>query len=161
LYSDLGYVLAGEALARADGAVDAGAAIEARVVDAIGLAGKLGTARALEARGVDVAREAAPTEVVPWRGGEVRGRVHDENAWALTGSGGSGHAGFFGTIDAVMAFGCALLDALDGIDARLGSGEGLAWLVAARPGGTLRAGFDGKSLEGSSAGARASASTFG
>src|SRR5579859_7189071 len=127
LYSDLGYALAGEALARREGVADAGEAIEARVVAKLGLAGKLGTARALEAHGVDVTRVAAPTEIVPWRGGEVRGRVHDENAWALTGAGGSGHAGMFGTIDAVLAFGCALLDALEGRDARLGAQADLAW----------------------------------
>ena len=31
------------------------------------------------------------------------GAVHDENAWALTGTGGSGHAGIFGTVDAVLS----------------------------------------------------------
>ena len=37
--------------------------------------------------------------------GRSSGRVHDENAWALTGEGGSGHAGMFGTVGAVLAFG--------------------------------------------------------
>jgi CubicO group peptidase (beta-lactamase class C family) len=154
LYSDMGYLLAGEALARATGARDAGEAIAKLVIEPLGLAAELGTARELEAKGVDLAAEAAPTEDVPWRGGVVRGRVHDENAWAMTGAGGSGHAGIFGTARAVLAFGRAVLDALSA-DRRT------IWLVAPRPGGTLRAGFDGKSAEGSSAGTVAGERTFG
>jgi CubicO group peptidase (beta-lactamase class C family) len=156
LYSDLGYLLAGVALARQVGAVDAGRAIADLVVLPLGLGASLGTARELEAAGIDVTRVAAPTEVAAWRGGEVRGRVHDENAWALTGAGGSGHAGMFGTIDAVLAFGCAIVDSLEGASA-----AEVAWLVAPRDGGTLRAGFDGKSAEGSSAGDRAGSRAFG
>jgi CubicO group peptidase (beta-lactamase class C family) len=37
----------------------------------------------------------------------------------------------------------------------------LEWLVRPRPGGTLRAGFDGKSDEGSTAGVRLGPRTFG
>jgi CubicO group peptidase (beta-lactamase class C family) len=144
LYSDLGYVLAGEALARAAGARDAGEAIARLVLAPLGLAARAGTIRELAAAGVT--GPFAPTETVAWRGGPVVGAVHDENAWALTGTGGSGHAGIFATIDAVLAFGAAVLDAFDD--------PHLAWLFAERPGGTLRAGFDGKSAEGSSAGAR-------
>ena len=150
VYSDLGYALVGEALARALGAVDAGAAIDALVVRPLALDLSLGTARELHARGVDVTSRAAPTEDVPWRGGVVRGVVHDENAWALTGDGGSGHAGMFGTAAAVLRFGCEVLAAHD-----------LDWLKRERPSGTLRAGFDGKSAEGSSIGAVASAQTYG
>jgi serine-type D-Ala-D-Ala carboxypeptidase len=43
----------------------------------------------------------APTEVDPWRGRLLRGEVHDENAAALGGE--AGHAGLFGTADAVLA----------------------------------------------------------
>jgi CubicO group peptidase (beta-lactamase class C family) len=161
LYSDMGYLLAGEALARATGAGDAGDAIGRLVVEPLGLDAELGTARALEARGIDLVRDAAPTEEVTWRGGIVRGRVHDENAWAIAGAGGAGHAGMFGTIGAVVAFGCAVFDAIGSKSAPLGSERGLGWLVAPRPGGTLRAGFDGKSAEGSSAGRLAGPATFG
>ena len=161
VYSDLGYLLAGEALARAIGARDAGEAIGELVLEPLGLGAEMGTARELEARGIDLARDAAPTEDVAWRGGVVRGRVHDENAWALTGAGGSGHAGIFGTVGAVLAFGCAVLDALESKSAPLSVGSEIGWLVAQRPGGTLRAGFDGKSAEGSSAGTLAGARTFG
>ncbi|HEY8079681.1 MAG TPA: serine hydrolase domain-containing protein [Labilithrix sp.] len=160
LYSDLGYALVGEALARHVGARDAGEAIEELVVAPLGLADDLGTARALEARNVGFAERVAPTEDVAWRGGVVRGRVHDENAWALTGDGGSGHAGMFGTIRGVLVFAAAAHDAIMLAHGPL-AGSDLAWLVAPRPGGDLRAGFDGKSDRGSSAGERAGPRTFG
>ncbi|MFO0670565.1 MAG: serine hydrolase domain-containing protein, partial [Polyangiaceae bacterium] len=151
LYSDLGYVLAGVAMARALGAVDAGALVETRVAARLGLEQTLGTARSLTERGVRLADVVAPTEVVPWRGGVVRAEVHDENAWMLTGRGGSGHAGMFGTVGAVLAFGRHVLT----------REKALAWTHAPRPGGTLRAGFDGKSEEGSSAGVVLGPRAFG
>jgi serine-type D-Ala-D-Ala carboxypeptidase len=151
LYSDLGYILVGAALARHHRATDAAEVLHELVAKPLGLQAILGCARDLESAGIDLREHAAPTEVVPWRGGELRGVVHDENAWALTGRGGSGHAGMFGTIDAVLAFGVHVLSA----KAELG------WLLAPRPGGTLRAGFDGKSEEGSSAGAVMSPRAFG
>ncbi len=151
VYSDLGFALAGEAMARARGVVDAGAVIDALVVQQLGLERELGTARELHARGVALLDHVAPTEDVPFRGGIVRGIVHDENAWALTGSGGSGHAGMFGTLRAVLRFGRDVLDH---------EGE-LSWLLEPRPGGTMRAGFDGKSETGSSAGTLASSRAYG
>ncbi|HEX3771447.1 MAG TPA: serine hydrolase domain-containing protein [Polyangiaceae bacterium] len=167
LYSDLGYALAGEAVARAVGARDAGEAVDRFVIEPLGIARQAGTVRDLEARGIE--GPFAPTEDVPWRGGLVTGAVHDENAWALTGSGGSGHAGIFGTVDAVVTFGAAVLDALRDAPERrgpfatteAGAPADLGWLVAPRPGGTLRAGFDGKSDEGSSAGAHMGVRAFG
>ncbi|MEO7109464.1 MAG: serine hydrolase domain-containing protein [Polyangiaceae bacterium] len=151
VYSDLGYMLAGAALARHEKTIDAGEAIERLVVASLALEKKLGTARSLENHGMDLIANAAPTEDAPWRGGVVRGRVHDENAWALTGTGGSGHAGMFGTVSAVLKFGLVVLANL----------QNLEWLVRERPGGTLRAGFDGKSGSGSSAGSVAGPRTFG
>ena len=144
LYSDLGYLLAGAALARAIGASDAGEAIGRLVLEPLGIAGGAGTIRDLARHGVH--GPFAPTETVDWRGGPVVGAVHDENAWAITGHGGSGHAGIFATIDAVLTFGAWVLAQPDAID----------WLVRERPGGTLRAGFDGKNPppEPSSAGER-------
>lgn len=165
VYSDLGYILAGEVLARATGARDAGEAIERLVVAPLGLSAELGTARALSEIAAAFDRRVIPTEVVAWRGGEVRGCVHDENAWALTGTGGSGHAGMFGTVDAVLRFGAAALDAIVRGDGPLAGGGDLSWLVRERPYGSLRAGFDGKSdgSDGSrsSAGKHAGPRTFG
>jgi serine-type D-Ala-D-Ala carboxypeptidase len=152
LYSDLGYILAGAALARATGARDAGEAIGRLVLEPLGVADRAGTACDLAARGVR--GPFAPTETVAWRGGDVIGAVHDENAWALTGKGGSGHAGIFASIGAVLTFGAAVLDALDGAGAPFGEVVDLSWIVRERPSGPLRAGFDGKSAQGSSAGER-------
>jgi CubicO group peptidase (beta-lactamase class C family) len=50
----------------------------------------------------------AATERCSWRGRVLRGEVHDENAFALGGA--SGHAGLFGTVDAVLDFAQSLLD---------------------------------------------------
>jgi CubicO group peptidase (beta-lactamase class C family) len=159
LYSDLGYILAGEALARASGSRDAGEAIGRLVLEPLGVSTQAGTIRELASRGVH--GPFATTETVPWRGGRIVGAVHDENAWALTGDGGSGHAGIFGTVDAVLRFGTAVLDQIDDIAAPFGRRIDLDWAVRERPGGTLRAGFDGKDSEGSSAGERMGARAFG
>ncbi|MFL5282835.1 MAG: serine hydrolase domain-containing protein [Rhodopila sp.] len=51
--------------------------------------------------------ETAATERCTWRGRVLRGEVHDENAYAL--GGGAGHAGLFGTIDAVLESALTLL----------------------------------------------------
>ncbi|HEX7663941.1 MAG TPA: serine hydrolase, partial [Polyangiaceae bacterium] len=57
----------------------------------------------------------------------------------------------FGTLRAVLVF---ALDVLLHM-------EEFAWLVEPRPGGTLRAGFDGKSTQGSSTGSVCGPKTFG
>lgn len=55
---------------------------------------------------------AVATEACSWRGRVIKGEVHDENAFALGGI--AGHAGLFGTLDAVLnraealVFGAAL-----------------------------------------------------
>ncbi len=158
VYSDMGYVLAGEALARATRHQDAGLAIAECVLSPLKLDGELGTSREL---GLSSKLDrVAPTEDVAWRGGVTRGLVHDENAWALTGRGGSGHAGLFGTITGVLKFGRAALDLLTGQPSPLGTHD-IDWMVKERPGGTLRAGFDGKSESGSSAGTVLGPRTFG
>jgi CubicO group peptidase (beta-lactamase class C family) len=161
IYSDMGYLLAGEALARHVGARDAGDAIRTLVLVPLGIEREVGTARQIEATGIDLRVHSAPTELAPWRGGLVVGRVHDENAWVLSGDGGSGHAGMFGTIGGVLSFAAAVLDAHDGILTPFGRALDVARLARERPGGSLRAGFDGKSLEGSSAGKRLGPRSFG
>lgn len=54
----------------------------------------------------------APTEEDPWQGRMLRGEVHDENAYALGGV--AGHAGLFGTAEAVLAVSDCWLDAVKG-----------------------------------------------
>ncbi len=50
----------------------------------------------------------AATEHCSWRGRVLKGEVHDENAFALGGA--SGHAGLFGTVDAVLSFAASLIN---------------------------------------------------
>jgi CubicO group peptidase (beta-lactamase class C family) len=50
--------------------------------------------------------QAAATELDPWRNRVVVGEVHDENCFALQ---GSGHAGLFGTVASVLDFAQGLL----------------------------------------------------
>jgi serine-type D-Ala-D-Ala carboxypeptidase len=158
LYSDLGYALAGAAAERALGS-PLDELLERETAEPLGLA--VGSARDwLEVDGEFVARVAS-TEQVAWRGGTLRGLVHDENAWALAGHGLAGHAGLFGTAEAVARFGAALLDALGEHSERWLARQDVETLVRERPGGSLRAGFDGKSPGASAAGARAGPRTFG
>ena len=122
---------------------------------------EIGSARQIRARDATFGRRVAATEVVAWRGGTIRGFVHDENAWFLSGDGTSGHAGLFGTAAGVLTIGRAVVDILHGrLDWFLRKDE--LWpLVRPRPSGTLRAGFDGKSEKGSSSGERFGKSTVG
>lgn len=142
VYSDLGYVLLGAALGRRVGSLRQ--AVLART----------GIGRA--ASGARV----VPTEDVAWRGGRVRGRVHDENAYALEEAGGeAGHAGAFATAVEVAAFGATWLRVL--------AGEGplpseLGWrAVVARPGGTHGLGWDTRSGARPSSGNHFGPRTFG
>ncbi len=96
VYSDLGYLLLGAAIA-ARGGADLDLVVEREVVAPLGL--RIGSARRMRARDVSFDARVAPTEVVEWRGGAVRGAVHDENAWAFAGDASAGHAGLFGDAD--------------------------------------------------------------
>jgi len=158
LYSDLGYVLAGAALERATG-LPLDELVERELVAPLEL--EVRSARRWLALSPDFLQRVLPTETMRFRGGVIRGAVHDENAWALVGHGLAGQAGLFGTAEAVVRFGTALLDALAGRSESLLTRAALAPLVLERPGGSLRAGFDGKSGPASAAGALASAATFG
>jgi CubicO group peptidase (beta-lactamase class C family) len=102
----------------------------------------------------------APTEHVPWRGGTLRGIVHDENAWAWAGYGIAGHAGLFATVPGVLTLGVSVIDALAGRRSPI-SQFAARFCTALREGGTLRAGFDGKSANNSSAGHLMSERSFG
>jgi CubicO group peptidase (beta-lactamase class C family) len=157
VYSDLGYLLLGAAIERVTG-MELDRVVEREVTAPLGL--ELGSVRQLRRKRPHFARDVAPTEVVRARGGCLRGVVHDENAWALSGHGASGHAGLFGSVRDVLGFGRALLEALAGRSRWL-SREALWTLVKPRPGGSLRAGFDGKSEGVSSAGALSGPETFG
>ncbi|HEY3236195.1 MAG TPA: serine hydrolase domain-containing protein [Polyangiaceae bacterium] len=157
LYSDLGFFLIGEALETwkrrpldelVDEEVSRPLELEAY------------SARQWLSRGDFLAR-VAPTEHVGWRGGELLGVAHDENAWALAGHRSAGHAGLFATAEAMARFGAALLDALAGRAESWLRRELLSLLLAPRSGGSLRAGFDGKAAADSAAGRLAGPDTFG
>lgn len=152
-YSDLGYMLAGEALRAATG--DELSAQIAQTLAPIGLSERL-VFRGVGAKWRDAA--VAPTEVCPWREGLVQGEVHDDNAYALGGV--CGHAGVFGRASDLAALGVAMISALRGSDVGVAPPIARA-MLAQRPGGSQRLGWDGKSAEGSSAGTRMGANTFG
>jgi serine-type D-Ala-D-Ala carboxypeptidase len=165
LYSDLGYLLLGAAIAARGGAdldldldLDLDRVLDREVLAPLGLA--IGSARALRARGGFDDR-VAPTELAPFRGGVVRGAVHDENAWAVSGDAASGHAGLFGDARSVVDLGAAIVDALAGRRDAWLSPDDLAPLVRARPGGSLLAGFDSRSGDAPSSGRRFGPNTFG
>jgi CubicO group peptidase (beta-lactamase class C family) len=156
LYSDLGYLLVGEAVARVTGQ-PLDSLMDELLAQPLGL--ELGSSRLWRRRNLEFPTQVAPTEVVPWRGGSLRAVVHDDNAWAFSGHGVSGHAGLFGTARAVLGLGTVMLDSLRG-EGLLRS-ETARELVRARPGGSLRLGFDSKSDLGSMAGTVAGMHTFG
>lgn len=159
IYSDMGFLLLGLVLETREGA-PLDAIIQKETLEPLGLATRIGSARQLRAIAPDFDRRVAPTEVVPFRGGVVRGVVHDENAWALYGDAAAGHAGLFGDAGGVLAVGEAVMRACSIDDGWLGPAD-LAPLLRPRPGGTLLAGFDGKSAENPSSGAYLGPKTFG
>lgn len=151
LYSDVGYILAGLALQHRTGReldLLLGAELAALAGPAETWPNELASARELASQGVSVSR-VAPTELVTTRGGLIRGQVHDDNAWLLSETRTSGHAGMFGTARGVLGFGMLLLDWLGGRSTTLGPSS-LTALLAPRQDGSLRAGFDSKNLGGPS-----------
>ena len=102
VYSDLGFMLLGFMLEfAADATLDE---IFAPVASRLG---EIGFNPAPEMRA-----RIAPTEIDGWRGRLLQGEVHDENAFALGGV--AGHAGLFGTAEAVGTFAREVLNAFAG-----------------------------------------------
>ncbi|MCS6797644.1 MAG: beta-lactamase family protein [Myxococcota bacterium] len=158
VYSDLGYILAGELLARAtDTSLER--LVEAEVTGPLGVSDELGylAARPVAERSAMLGRIAA-TERCDWRGRLVHAEVHDENCAAMGGI--AGHAGIFGTARAVATFGRAWLDVLAGRSSFLPIELARAALpppAADRFG----LGWDGKRMQQSAAGDRIASSAFG
>jgi CubicO group peptidase (beta-lactamase class C family) len=88
VYSDLGIILLGELLEAVAGQPFA-SLVRQRVLGPLGLADTLYAPPASELHRI------APTEDNAWRGGMVRGAVHDNNAFAMGGL--APHAGLFAT----------------------------------------------------------------
>ncbi|MFT5356351.1 MAG: CubicO group peptidase (beta-lactamase class C family), partial [Polyangiales bacterium] len=96
VYSDLGYIIAGELLARInktplDEAVREWVTAPLNLAETLFFAGESGHG--------SLSKRSAPTEHCDWRDRVVRGEVGDENCAALGGV--SGHAGLFGTAESV------------------------------------------------------------
>ncbi len=159
LYSDMGYLLVGLALEARSG-LPLDELVRREVLAPLGLEALVGSARQLRRAMPDFDARVAPTEVQSFRGGVVRGVVHDENAWSLFDDAAAGHAGLFGLAEGVLGFGEALLRGLAGDEGWLGP-QDLEPLVRPRPGGSLRAGFDGKSGPTPSCGSRLGDRTVG
>jgi CubicO group peptidase (beta-lactamase class C family) len=158
VYSDLGYLLLGAALeARTDMPLDDLMVQEVCAPFSL----SIGSARLLRRREPSFDACVAPTEFVPFRGGLVRGAVHDENAWAFAKDGAAGHAGLFGTALDVARIGVAVLDALAGRSPAWLGPDDIEPLIRKRPGGSLLAGFDAKSGDAPSSGNRLGPRTFG
>jgi CubicO group peptidase (beta-lactamase class C family) len=98
VYSDLGFILLGEAIARLAGtALDA--YVRRAVLEPLGLAQ---TTYNPLANGVST-EQIVPTELCAWRRRRCLGEVHDENAASLGGV--AGHAGLFSTAWEVAVLG--------------------------------------------------------
>jgi CubicO group peptidase (beta-lactamase class C family) len=166
LYSDVGFLLAGEMLAEAAGApLDA---VHARICERLGAATHF---HRLSTRGQDSRDPCAgrweplpPTGSLrprpPAPGQENRweslasepsrpGEVDDDNAWVMDGV--SGHAGLFGTATEVARFGQRVLEELAGAG-RLAPPALWERAVTQAPGSSWGLGFDAPSGESSSAG---------
>jgi CubicO group peptidase (beta-lactamase class C family) len=87
-YSDLNFILLGTVVARVTGQ-PLDAYLRDRVFAPLGMADTRFRPPASERA------RTAPTEYDPWRQRQIRGEVHDENAYALGGV--AGHAGLFST----------------------------------------------------------------
>ena len=101
----------------------------------------------------------APTEIDSVRGGLVRGKVHDENAWAIGGV--SGHAGLFSTARDLTVFAQMLLNGGEYNAVRIARPATIARWTAPQSRASSRAlGWDTPS-KGSSAGNYFSPRSFG
>lgn len=155
VYSDLGLILLGEAVARLAGSrLDQ--AIQGLVLDPLGLRDPTFNPSP------ELHERIAPTEVCPWRGRRLRGEVHDENAAGMGGV--AGHAGLFGTARDVAALGQCYLDGGTYADTRLLAPETVAQMTReqAVDGNTRRGlGWMLRSPVGASCGAHFSPDAYG
>jgi CubicO group peptidase (beta-lactamase class C family) len=146
VYSDLGYMVLGFVVERITNQSLADFC-QSRIFDPL-------QARPLGYRGQTSNKETgspigdwAPTEQDPWRGRLLQGEVHDENAFALGGI--AGHAGLFGTAEAVGQVTQAWLEGYQGkpglFDSHL-----VNRFVTAQPGTSWALGWDTPSQPSSS-----------
>ena len=72
--------------------------------------------------------EIVPSEIDPWRGGIVRGEVHDESAWKLQPR-AVGSAGLFSTVDDILLFMDHLLKSFSGDSGALFTSEIIQMII--------------------------------
>lgn len=155
LYSDLGFILAGEIIEKVSGRrLDD--FCEKEIFGPLKL-------RTLTFRGSDRTSGPKPlfaaTESCPWRGRVLRGEVHDGNAYALGGV--AGHAGLFGTAEDVYRLTQVILDAAKGDSKYLSPGLVKRFVRRAKiPGSSWGLGWDTPS-DPSSSGLYLSSLSFG
>ena len=98
-------------------------------------------------------QQYAPTEWCSWRHLRLQGQVHDDNTWALGGI--STHAGLFGSIDDLAAYGLQLraqLRSLDGAQVRQATAQLFAQRAITPEAGDWALGFMLPATQGASCG---------
>lgn len=158
IYSDLGYIIAGEVLARVAGET-LDRVVAHQVTDPLGVSEQVFYLGALgPAERASIAKRVAPTERCEWRGRVIRGEVHDENCAALGGV--AGHAGIFATAHGIAVIARAVLESYLG-KATFLPRPLVEHALEARDGGTPLLGWDARNAGESSAGKRMGPRTFG
>lgn len=161
-YSDVGFMLLGWIVEAAAGK-PLDILLERELYAALGLSPDLLFVRLDDAKQKAklARRQFVATEDCPWREKVLVGEVHDPNAWAMGGV--AGHAGLFGTADAVWKLCYALWHSAQG-DGRefLGGTVRRFWTRSRRVRDTTRTlGWDTPSARGSMAGDRFSRTSVG
>jgi len=158
VYSDLGIMLLGFFLERLYGTdlLSLWAALRARCY--------ADTTLAFHPENVPPKERAryAPTENCPWRGKVLQGEVHDDNTWALGGV--STHAGLFGSLDDLAAYGLMLRGQVLGRPGSVVSQATAQWFARraiAPTCGDWALGFMRPSARGASCGSYLSAESIG
>lgn len=162
VYSDLGFMLLGQAVETISG-LTLDRFCQRHLFAPVGLRALsfIDLSQVRAQRVSPVAERIAPTQKCAWRKRILCGEVDDENAWAMGGV--AGHAGLFGAARDVDALGRIVEGA------SLGENDFLPrelveqmWEIdTSVPGSTRTLGWDTPSREGSSAGSRVSARTVG
>lgn len=162
VYSDLGFMLLGQAVETISG-LPLDRFCQRHLFGPVGLRALsfIDLSQVRAQRVAPISDRIAPTQKCPWRKRVLCGEVDDENAWAMGGV--AGHAGLFGAARDVDA----LARIVEG--ASLGENDFLPqelveqmWEVdASVPGSTRTLGWDTPSKEGSSSGSRMSAHSVG
>jgi CubicO group peptidase (beta-lactamase class C family) len=165
VYSDLGFLALGRVLAEVSGK-PLDVLVRHEVFDRLAVAdlsffdlarGAVPSGRALAATGSTRPREPAPGQEQALAGlplapvGRLPGEVDDDNAFACGGV--AGHAGLFGTVEAVAKLAQGFLEELDGAG-KLASAELANRFATVRPGSTRALAWDRPSADNSSLGSR-------